>query len=359
MAKIIVQDEYLTGGAEIKAADGTTLLSEDGVETIATGAVDTDALATDAVESADIKDGEVGAADLAATLNLSAKTVTLGAVSTGAISASDDATLTKTDDGAVGLNLTLAQESTSPAANDAVGQLVFQGNDDAANATNYAVIQGTITDPTDGAEFGGLVFNVQDGTGSFNPAVNVTHDGTAGTLTTGTVYNQAGVGTANGTVLATEYGDGRNHITVLTLSNETLDAPTAAAAEGHGQLLYTFPAGVHVHEVTTMNVALQGGGTVDADTPDIGIGSVIATGAVSVLGGTATFEDYVDGSAAADCSGTPTAVGPVGATAGVLTGISLNGAADVKAVHLNYADTWAGADTLTGSGTVILKWSVM
>ena len=49
--------------------------------------------------------------------------------------------------------------------------------------------------------------------------------------------------------------------------------------------------------------------------------------------------------------------GPVGATAGVLTGISLNGAADVKAVHFNYAANWAGADTLAASGTVVIKWT--
>ena len=114
---------------------------------------------------------------------------------------------------------------------------------------------------------------------------------------------------------------------------------------------------MHIHSVTYQSVGFTGGGTVDADTPDVGIGSVIATGAVSVLGGTATFEDYITGSAAADCSGTALVVGPVGAVAGIHTGISLNKAADVKAVHLNVADTWAGADTMTATGTVVIKWT--
>ena len=52
-------------------------------------------------------------------------------------------------------------------------------------------------------------------------------------------------------------------------------------------------------------------------------------------------------------------VGPIGATAGINTGISLNATGDTKAVHLNIADTWAGADTVTASGTITLTWTIM
>lgn len=81
MGDIHNQDQYLTDGAEIKAADGTTLVGQDGVEAIADGAVDTDALADNAVESSDIKDGAVGTADLAASLDFSGKTLTFAAAS--------------------------------------------------------------------------------------------------------------------------------------------------------------------------------------------------------------------------------------------------------------------------------------
>lgn len=51
--------------------------------------------------------------------------------------------------------------------------------------------------------------------------------------------------------------------------------------------------------------------------------------------------------------------GPVGATAGVLTGISLNEAASAKTIHINAADTWDAGITgnLTATGTVTLKWT--
>lgn len=165
---------------------------------------------------------------------------------------------------------------------------------------------------------------------------------------------------SNGTgVTAVHYGDGKDITTVLTLTGVTF--PIAGAAnEAIGKLIYTFPAGIHVHYVTSLSLTLTGGGVVDAATPDVGIGSVIATGAVDVLGGTATFEDYVNGTTwTATCNGTNQKIGPVGATAGVLSGISLNKTGDVKAVHLNMAAAWAGADTVTVAGTVVLRWTIM
>ena len=127
-----------------------------------------------------------------------------------------------------------------------------------------------------------------------------------------------------------------------------------------GGLIYTFPAGAHLHSVTAGNIAFTGDAGIQGDTPDFGIGSVIGTGAFAVLGGTATFEDYVNGSAAADCNGTPNPIAMVGATAGLHTGISFNQGADVKAVHLNAAANWSAASVaLLVSGNIVLKWSTM
>jgi hypothetical protein len=172
----------------------------------------------------------------------------------------------------------------------------------------------------------------------------------------GLVEGQA-LGTAGTGVTAVHHSDGRNITSVFTLSAISLTI-AGAAAEAVGALIYTFPAGAHFHEVTYMNITLTGGGTVDADTPDVGIGSVIGTGAVSVLSGTPTFEDYITGQTATDCSGTAI-VAMTGATAGIHTGISLNASGDVKAVNVNVADTWAGADTITLAGTVTMKWTAM
>ena len=68
-------------------------------------------------------------------------------------------TLTSTDAGATsGPVLTIYRDSASPAANDSLGQIVFQGRDSAGVATAYADILNTLIDPTDGSEDGQLAF---------------------------------------------------------------------------------------------------------------------------------------------------------------------------------------------------------
>ena len=102
-----------------------------------------------------------------------------------------------------------------------------------------------------------------------------------------------GVGTAATGVTAVEYGDGVHHKTVLTVSS-TLPAIAGGAALAVGKLLYTLPAGAHAVKVSYMSMALTAAdGNIDADTPDVGVGTVIGSGAVAVLGGTATFENLI------------------------------------------------------------------
>lgn len=81
-----------------------------------------------------------------------------------------------------------------------------------------------------------------------------------------------------------------------------------------------------------------------ADTPDVGLGTVIATGAVAVLGGTATFENIITGQTAANMTG------------GVTTARA--GTAVVGDVFLNVADGWADVTTtaITATGTVHVLW---
>lgn len=150
-------------------------------------------------------------------------------------------------------------------------------------------------------------------------------------------------------------GDSKKIITTLTLSGISL-AIAGAAAEATGHKVFTFPAGYHLHKVTKMNVTLTGTGTVNSDTPECGVGSVKASGAVAVLSGTATFEDYITGQVATDCNGTAIAK-MTAATAGALTGISVNESGDTKTMHLNIADLWAGADTITLAGEISFEWS--
>lgn len=175
-----------------------------------------------------------------------------------------------------------------------------------------------------------------------------------------TVRLRVAVGTPGTGVTAKHYGDGKDITTELTLTG--VEFPIAGAAnEAIGKLIYTFPnvADAHLFTASVGYLTLQGGGTVNADTPDVGLGSVEATGAVALLSGTATFEDYATGQTWADCNGSAQSWGPLVATAGALTGISLNSPSDVKTLYLNIADGWAGADTVTVNGKIVLKWTYM
>lgn len=174
------------------------------------------------------------------------------------------------------------------------------------------------------------------------------------------LITSANVGTANTGVTAVEYGDGRLHQTVLTVSvTDAVDIDdTAALADGY--LLYTFPAGAIVIESAYMSMALTVASTeAQSDTPDVGLGTVIASGAVATLDGTGTFEDIITGQTAADANGSATvktAIPTAGTPFVIETG-------DAHTLHFNVADTWAndtGGD-LTGdiAGTIVVNWRFM
>ena len=165
-----------------------------------------------------------------------------------------------------------------------------------------------------------------------------------------------------GTCVATEYGDGYHHVTVLTLTDFIIGATNGAVTLAIGNIIYELPAaGVQVISVMEYNIALTVG-TVQSDTPEIGIGSAIGTGATATLDN-GTMEDYIlsnawgttlDGAAAE-------VLGPVAPGAGVFTGIALNKTGDEKSIYLNAADTWTVSITgnLTATGTIKIVWTTI
>lgn len=161
------------------------------------------------------------------------------------------------------------------------------------------------------------------------------------------------IGVAAAGVTVREYGSAYTHTTVLTLTGADAVLPDIAggAALAVGKLLYTLPAGACIVTGTKMNVAItQTDGNITADTPDIGIGTTIASGVVSVLGGTAAFENILTGQTAADCDGTATAKT-------VDTSLVIESGGN-HGIYLNVADTWAasGDDAAVLSGTVTIHW---
>ena len=168
-------------------------------------------------------------------------------------------------------------------------------------------------------------------------------------------------GTVNTGVTAVEYGDGYNHVTVLTVSqtNSLTLADDGSICDGY--LLYTLPAGACIVHAAYMSMSVTAGSAqLQADTPDVGLGTVIGTGGVSVLGGTGTFENILFGLAAADANGTATV--KTAMTTDALGGLAID-TANAHTIHFNAAAVWSDDTTpdLTAdiAGTVVLKWPFM
>ena len=163
----------------------------------------------------------------------------------------------------------------------------------------------------------------------------------------------ANVGTVATGVTAVEFGDGVNHRTVLTVDT-TLPAIAGGANLAVGKLLYTFPAGAIVQEAAYMSLAItQSEGNINADTPDGGLGTTIASGVVNVLGGTAAFENILTGQTFNDCNGTAE-------VKTVKTSLVIE-AGDNHTVYFNVADGWAASGDAAAAlaGTVVLHWRFM
>jgi len=172
-------------------------------------------------------------------------------------------------------------------------------------------------------------------------------------------------GTAASNVTTVEYGDGRHITTTLSFTNLVLGAPTAGGNSAHGILLHTLAttAITHLVKCVMVEVGLTIG-TTTTDTPDVGLGTVIASGAVATLDGTATFEDIITGQTwdkALD--------GTTDRFASIFTGVVteatefplINAAGSATAIYLNAADGWAAGVTgnLTATGTVVIEYIVV
>ena len=208
---------------------------------------------------------------------------------------------------------------------------------------------------TDGAIDGTPVVNIQG-----NVTGNVSGNLTGNVVASSPSTNSANIGTPGTGVTAAEYGDGRRHTTVLTLgAGCVLPAIAGGAALGVGALIYTFPAGAQIIWGSRMSVGItQTQAHINADTPTVGLGHVIASGAVSVLSGTATFQSISVGKAAANCTGTAT-VQTVNPTASPFTLITESGG--VKSVYFNAACTWSASGDAAAAlaGTVTLDWDTL
>jgi len=188
----------------------------------------------------------------------------------------------------------------------------------------------------------------------------------AGLYTDGYIENVKNAGAtvapAAGTITAKEYGDGKHHITVLTLTAARVGS-VAAAAKAIGTQIYELPAGVQFYQVTDCRLAFDNDDTsCDTDDPVYGIGTVVGVGAIAVLNATLpAANDYMPEQTSTNCDGTYGAInGPVVPLAGFATGtIALNAVGAEKSIFLNCAETWTGTTNITATGTITLVWDTL
>ena len=173
-------------------------------------------------------------------------------------------------------------------------------------------------------------------------------------LVPATVVNVGTIGTATGLTVA-EYGDGITHQTRISLAATPVGTPVAAANLAIGVLIYTLPAGNIVMDSCNVSVALAdvSVGALDiADTPNLGVGLLIGSGAQATLNAVgATCHNYLAEAAVAGCAALYTDT----YLASSVARVSVT-AATAHTVYLNAADGWAGAGTIKATGTILLNW---
>lgn len=180
-------------------------------------------------------------------------------------------------------------------------------------------------------------------------AIKAIYDAQSEESTTNTNIGAAAPGS-----VAVEYGNSTYHHVIINV-NTTLGAIAGGAALGLGKKIYDLPAGAVIVSDAYMSIAItQTDGHINADTPKVGLGTVVASGAVSVLSGTATFQNILAGQSAANCTGTPTVKTVTGTPVVMEVG-------DAHSVYLNFAATWAASGDAAAlvDGIVVLKYKFM
>jgi hypothetical protein len=195
--------------------------------------------------------------------------------------------------------------------------------------------------------------------------------------TTGAVeaYNGSGwdpVGGAsgeNGTVTTTattaveERGDDVYHYTKLTMTAFAVGTSGDNAALALGAKFYTFPAGAIMVESASIAGGITAAISVTTDTPEVGIGTVIGSGANATL--STTTENVVDGGAAGGTGDSDLVAPDVAGTAFYKANLSTvrlmiqPSAGLAHDLFLNVADTWAdvaAAGAVTFTGVISLVW---
>lgn len=172
-----------------------------------------------------------------------------------------------------------------------------------------------------------------------------------------------GTVTTTATTSAQEYGSGPHHTTVLTMTNFSLGNLADNAALGIGAKFYTLPAGEFQITRATIYGGLTAAVSVTAQTPEVAIGTVVASGVISAT--TTTMENVIDGGSGGslgDASNTaPDLVGGIFRKSNLTTVAPIIKASAGLShdLFLNAAATWADITTVAPvlfTGIITLNW---
>lgn len=194
-----------------------------------------------------------------------------------------------------------------------------------------------------------LLTSMLGGVGATNQSLNTTDTPTFTGLKT--LLNN---GTVNTGTTVVEYGDGFHHTSVFTVST-TLPAIAGGAALAIGKLIYTLPAGaIIIHGAYISMGITQTQGNINANTPDVGLGTTIGSGVNALLSAVgAAAENILTGQTAANCTGT--------ATVKTVNTPVVIAAADDHTIYFNAAASWAASGDAAAllAGTIVIDWSFM
>ena len=201
-------------------------------------------------------------------------------------------------------------------------------------------------------------------TGSGGYSADIDNLQAAVTGTSMAKYDSAGAAPTTGAwgnvLTVVEYGDDVTHRskisgTVFTVAGIKAGALTNAN-KAFGAKIYDFPAGgVRVHNAV-FDLVLTG--TLSTATPEVGIGTVVATDATSTLGGAgATTEDIIDGVASPAITSAGADLHRVAAAE--TDAVAFDGGTAAKDAYINFAAAWGATGTFTVTGDVYLTWSFL
>ena len=207
--------------------------------------------------------------------------------SAGANNFTSNVTITSTDAGAEnGPELALTRNSSSPANNDFLGKIVFNGENDASEETIYGTIFARATDVSDGTEDGNISFKVMDdGTVSDRLALRGGNK---------TLFMGENVRLQNRINL--EFGTSSGKVTTLAATNGV--DPTITLPGSTGTLAITDDITNETNKVETRRAANIAGAVSTITTSDLTASRALVSGSggkVEVSAVTSTELGYLDG----------------------------------------------------------------